>query len=198
MAYIAVSVITANEISIYVDGLDVNYSLYDRQAYWTIGPDTATIYQTGQSSIPAYVSSGGAMTFFGLSPSTTYCIGCDISTSMGFVGLGYIYCTTSSARPPYYYWTYSKVSGGYFNLTASEWNGLTNNINLVRQYKGYSTYWFSTAYTGSQFTAIHWNEAVNAIQGIFGYGYWLSTHSSGDVIYASEMNTMINELNAIP
>ena len=117
---------------------------------------------------------------------------------MGTVWMNDIYVTTAAARPPYFSWTYQKVSGGYFNLTAAEWNAFTANINAVRQYKGLPTYWFTTAYTGQLFTAIHYNEVVYAIQGISGYGYWITTHNQGDVIMASYLNTAVSEINAVP
>ena len=106
------------------------------------------------------------------------------------------YYTTN--RPAYFSWTYDKSSGGSFNLTATEWNNLCSNINAVRVYKGLSVYSFTTASSGNIFYASMYNEAVDAIQGISGYGAYLSTVSSNSIIYASQMNSLVSELNAIP
>lgn len=105
----------------------------------------------------------------------------------------------TQTRPAKFSWTKSKVSGSAFNLTADEWNGLCNNINAVRQYKGLQTYpFFPTAYPGNVFYAEMYNQAVYAIQEISGYGTYLSTMSSGNTITAYCMNILVSELNAIP
>lgn len=113
------------------------------------------------------------------------------------------------ARPNTFSWTngtynpYSgvveKVKGDPFDLTATEWNGLCNNINAVRQYKGLQTYsFFPTASSGAVFYADMYNQAVYAIQGISGYGSALATVSAGSAITAYHMNILVSELNAIP
>lgn len=104
---------------------------------------------------------------------------------------------TPTVRPSKFYWTCTKTSGATFNLTAAEWNGLTANINAVREYCGYSPYSFTTAYRGYNFTAAMYNQAVNAIKGISGYGYYLSTVSKGDTVTAYRLNILRDELNAI-
>ena len=100
-------------------------------------------------------------------------------------------------RPDYFYWTYPKTSGQPFKLTATEWNGLTSNINAVREYCGYLQYGFTTAYRGNQLTAAMYNQAVNAIKGISGYGYYLSTVNKGDPVTAYHLNILVSELNAV-
>lgn len=201
MAYIAYSGVTENSISVYLDGLDSSYSLYDRQAEWYIGTSSSTAVLDGYALIPAFVTQGGNYTFINLQPSTTYYIDCCVITNMGRVWVTGIYITTSApapVRPPLFSWTYAKISGQPFNLTAAEWNGLENNINGVRYYKGYLNYPFSTAYTGAIFTAGHYNQAVMAIKEISGYGAYLSTVNTGDTIYASQMNMLVSEINAVP
>ena len=101
-------------------------------------------------------------------------------------------------RPDYFDWTYTKKSGGSFNLTANEWNRLTANINAVRSYLGYFEHEFTTAYSGDTFTAAMYNEAVWGFQGISGYGDTLSTVSAGDYITADLLNDLVDELNSIP
>ncbi len=101
-------------------------------------------------------------------------------------------------RPSNFSWTYIKTQGGSFNLTATEWNNLTARINAFREYRGLSNYSFTRAYSGNDFTAAMYNQAVNAIKGISGYGSYLSTVSSGDTVTAAGLNLLRDELNAIP
>lgn len=104
----------------------------------------------------------------------------------------------ASARPAKFYWTYPKTQGGAFNLKAAEWNGLLSNINLVRAYKGLSTYPFTFVSTGNTFTAGHYNAAVAAIKDVSGYGGWLNYVNTGQTVTAQMMNVLVSELNAIP
>lgn len=204
MAYIVVSNVTDSTISVYLDGLDSSYSLYDRIAHWYIGLTPATVYNDGNVILPAFVTSGGNNQFNGLLSSTSYYIDCQVETNTGIVNIPGIYVTTSAPgpspgqRPSYFYWTYAKQSGQPFNLTASEWNGLTANVNAVRNYKGYLSYPFTTAYTGNTFTAAMYNQVVNAIQGILGYGTNLSIVNSGETIYAYQMNDLVSAINLVP
>ena len=104
----------------------------------------------------------------------------------------------AAVRPSNFSWTYTKTKGGSFNLTAAEWNALTARINAFREYKGLSSYSFTYAYKGNDFTAAMYNQAVNAIKGISGYGSYLSTVSKGDTVTAAGLNLLRDELNAIP
>ena len=104
----------------------------------------------------------------------------------------------AAVRPSNFSWTYTKTQGGSFNLTAAEWNSLTARINAFREYKGLSSYSFTYAYKGNDFTAAMYNQAVNAIKGISGYGSYLSTVSKGDTVTAAGLNLLRDELNAIP
>ncbi|MBR5235750.1 MAG: hypothetical protein IKW06_00020 [Clostridia bacterium] len=105
---------------------------------------------------------------------------------------------TTPSRPSNFSWTYSKVQGGAFNLTATEWNNFTAKVNAFREYKYLSAYSFTYAYKGNDFTAAMYNQAVNAIKGISGYGSYLSTVSKGDTVTAAGLNLLRDELNAIP
>lgn len=108
------------------------------------------------------------------------------------------YVPPTPSRPDYFSWTYTKRSGRAFNLTADEWNELTSNINEVRRYRGYSNYSFTTAYSGDNFTAKMYNQAVNAIKGISGYGTYIYTVSKGEEVTADLLNDLRDELNAVP
>ena len=107
--------------------------------------------------------------------------------------------TTEADRPAKFSWTYSKTSGGEFNLTATEWNRLTTNINAVRKYKGLSAYGFETASSGGLFKADMYNDAVWSLDAIDS-GIWsryLDTYESGDIIYAYYLNDLKDALNDI-
>ncbi len=104
----------------------------------------------------------------------------------------------AAVRPSNFSWTYTKTKGGSFNLTATEWNNLTARINAFRVYRGLSNYSFTRAYSGNDFTAAMYNQAVNAIKGISGYGSYLYTVSKGDTVTAAGLNALRDELNAIP
>lgn len=164
-----------------------------------------SIYSAGSSSgNNGYTTTA---TFTGLNPSTTYNSSAEIyyynsnypsdSTSWGISNLSLSITTPSAPRPSTFSWTYSKVSGGNMNLTATEWNSLCNNINLVRQYKGLSNYYFETVYSGGTFLANHYNMAVYAIRAISGYSSVLSIVNNGDIIYASLLNNLVSTLNSI-
>lgn len=101
-------------------------------------------------------------------------------------------------RPSNFSWTYSKTSGGSFNLTASEWNSFTSRINEFRDYCDLSSYSFTTAYSGNSFTAAMYRQARTAIQAIDGYGTYIPYVYAGDEITAYMMNVLVSELNAIP
>ena len=105
---------------------------------------------------------------------------------------------TTSTRPEYFSWDTQKVQGQSFKLTAAEWNSLTRNINMIRTYKNYSPYSFTTVYAGDTVTAAIYNEARKAIQSISGYGSSILTVYSLGNITAYALNTLVSELNAIP
>lgn len=198
-----------DSISVYLNNLDAGYSSYDRTVVWQIGTDPNILNYDGQQSLAAYISStySTPYTFNGLSQLTTYYVGCYIyvpSTPTPITLPTVAYTTSANPRPAYFNWDYnpttgttSKIQGQPFDLKATEWNRLTDNINSVRQYKGYSYYWFTTALQGSQFTAAFYNEAVNAINDMLPFFNQLSTVSSGDTITAYLMNIIVTRLNGI-
>lgn len=101
-------------------------------------------------------------------------------------------------RPANFAWTYPKVKGGEFNLTAAEWNALTTRISEFRSYKGLGRYAFTQAVSEGRFTAQMYNQARIAIQGISGFGGYIPTVSKGDTVTADMMNILVSELNVIP
>jgi len=102
-------------------------------------------------------------------------------------------------RPIDFNWTYAKTSGQPFNLTAKEWNDLTLKINEFRvNYKGLSSYTFTTAYSGSTFTAAMFNQAVIAIGAMTNSSYLPTQKNSGESINASYLIGLTDALKSIP
>jgi len=190
MANIAILEKTPNTIYAYLENLDPAYSRNDRYIDWYTDAD----YQ-GTTYLPAYASSGGDIVLSGLSAFTEYIITADVYYYGGHVVL---YDDSEFTRPNYFDWGYAKTSGGSFNLTASEWNALRTNINQVRWYRDYSTASMTIVSQGDDLTASIYNEAVDAIQGIAGYGTYLPTATQGDPVTAYHFNILVSELNAIP
>lgn len=101
-------------------------------------------------------------------------------------------------RPENFEWTYEKVSGGSFNLTADEWNALTARINEFRLYKKLPEYEFSVAEKNKPFTAQMYNQVREAIQEIAGYGTLIPEVEQKQKITEYMLNVVVSELNAIP
>lgn len=205
MASLNINSVTSNSIGVYISGLDSSYSRTDRYVDWYLG---GAFNQT--TSLGAYISQSSVVNFTGLSSDTLYTITGRIFYTL-VAGGAYSYVdvsnsdTTLSGRPPFFYWTYTKTSGGNFNLTASEWNGFMNNLNLVRAYKGVFTIAYTTAYTGNSFTAAMYNQAQPAVNGLYNYmsaqgkAYISATSevSVGDTITANSLNYLQLALNTV-
>jgi len=205
MANLIVNSVTSNSIDVYISGLDTNYSRSDRYVdFWVNGVSNTTIY------LSAYISQTPIITLSGLSPNTYY----DITAIIWYTaveGGSYSYVSitnsaiTSAARPSFFYWTYAKTQGNTFNLTAAEWNGFMDNINLVRAYKGLFTVSYTTAITGNAFTAAMYNQAYSAVNGMYNYMTTMgqayinatSVMSSGDIITANSLNYLQLSLNTV-
>lgn len=163
-----------------------------------------SLVSTGYATVPLTGTYGANYIFTNLMPQTQYDITClvDIPGSPPEIFSGLTVVTDAAPPPvnppPYYSWTYLKNSGEPFNLTAGEWNGLTGNINEVRQWNGYLSYQFTVAYTGNVFTADMYNQAVYAIRGMAGQGSGLSTVAAGSTIYASQLNALVSAINLVP
>ena len=205
MAGIGVYSRTANSVTIYLTSLDTGWESGTRIVNWYLGSaggstPTATSYYKSNTgnSLADKASTSGTVTFDGLSPNTTYGVLCEVY--YGTTKLASITgqaTTAAPSRPDDFAWTNSKVKGGAFNLTASEWNSFTSRINDFRAYKKLSSYSFDTAHKGNEFTAKMYNQARLAIQGISGYGTYIPTVSSGYEVSADALNILVSELNAI-
>ena len=93
-------------------------------------------------------------------------------------------------------WTNPKVSGGQFNLLATEWNGLVNKINSVYSYYGWSTssYPMRQVQSGWNFEAVNdFNKVRLAIGSKRATG--ITDKIAGDQINASYLNTLVEKIN---
>lgn len=207
MAQIVVASKTTTSITVYLGSLDTNYSFSDRRIDW---------YANGtwkaSTNIDAYAGNSDTATLSGLSAGTTYTIkaevykGTDITPFATFTKSVTTESSTS-ARPSKFSWTKSIVEQGKDAIIyATEWNELTENINEVRAYrkaKGYTVstpteYSFTTAVKGNDLTADMFNEVLEAISGISGYGTWFREFSKGEDCTAQLLNSVVTELNTIP
>lgn len=197
MAQIVIASQTSTSVTVYLGGLDTNYSYDDRRIDWYIGY-TYKAY----TNIGAKASQSASATLTGLHAGVTYTIyakvfkGSEIEPFATF-SKSVTIKTDPSTRPNKFSWTNAKASGNPFNLTATEWNNLTENINDVRVYKTMAEYSFTTAVKGNNFTATMYNQAVKAIKGISGYGTSLSEVSKGDTVTAKKLNDLVTAINAV-
>ena len=196
-ATIIASGVSTTQINAYVTGLDTSYGRNDRSIDWYINDSYYT-----EMSIGAQVSETDICSFYGLTPGTEYQIYAIIFyTNNGVINSKkldtVIVSTLSSNRPGRFEWDAPKVSGGRFNLTATEWNALQQNINDVRSYKGYSEYSFTTAYKGNPVTAVMYNQCINAINTIHSSSLTVYQVSKGDTITAVAINRLRDLINEV-
>lgn len=104
---------------------------------------------------------------------------------------------TVNSKPSAFSWTYSKILGKDFNLTAIEWNNFTGKINEFRSWKGLNNYSFTTAVKGNTFTYTMFNQAVTAINAMYSNNP-LSSVSKGDTVTAYILNNIVSVLNDVP
>ena len=99
-------------------------------------------------------------------------------------------------------WDNPKVSGEEFNLTASEWNAfikhLQNKVLGINWNCSTTTYPYTTAVKGNNFTYTHFNQAVKMIKAI---GFYATVPSISyvnkyDVVKASYFSSLLSALNA--
>ena len=173
-----------------------NHSFTNGQSY---APSGIVSYITAPSSTSNSCVVEGTIT--GQSQGTTY-------TLYGFAqaanGLYYTcssdsITTLGSARPAYFYWDNSKVSGNSFDIKATEWNRMIQNIKDVHIYKlgsyNASNYPMSNVSSEGIFYADRFNECRYAIGSLNSTGIY--TKYPGDIIYASDINTLSTKLNEI-
>lgn len=134
--------------------------------------------------------------------------GHSVSTSVGTITLN----VSFSNRPELFTWgdgSTVKTSGKEFDITASEWCALLDNINAVRKYKGESEFtqnsytlsdyynYFTYPVSGQTFRYQHYNQALNAITGMLGTGYNANAVKKGDPVTAAKINLLVEWLNGI-
>lgn len=151
------------------------YRLYWRLATETIA--TAADFATTEDF---------TYTVTGLTPETEYSVNvAHWETSPTVDGSDYILMgaqsitTESSAPARPSNWAWESVAAGAsvptYNdklapVSASEWNGFCARINAFREYKGLSSYPFTTVTAGTSFSAAIAREAISAIDAIPGAG----------------------------
>ncbi|MBR4022861.1 MAG: hypothetical protein IKI94_09790 [Ruminococcus sp.] len=219
MASIQFSSIGTNSCSVRLTGLDTSWSGGTRYVYYyfdTGGYPNEEDYSnyTSGSNISNGASSGGGGTVYGLSAGTRYYCRCyvyydkTITTETGSYTETTRLTTISGtfySRPYDWNWTTSISTSsiipmdkyGFHPVTATEWNNFTDRINDFRLYAGYSTYSFSTVSQYQQFTPAIYNQAVRAIKGISGYGYYLSEINDDTVLCANIFTSLEDELNKV-
>lgn len=93
-------------------------------------------------------------------------------------------------------WTFPKVSGGEFNLTAEEWNDFTERINAFRSYKGLAAYPLTKVSAGQNVSASVCNDARYAIRGLSTLVPIPGVVSNKDIITAAYFNSLVQSLNS--
>ncbi|WP_156158196.1 hypothetical protein [Gordoniibacillus kamchatkensis] len=167
MADIVVTSIGNTGAQFYIENLgylwDTNqYS----QAYATVnGVSTAPVYPPSPPGT-GYTTGWGNIT--GLSPGTSYvAYGYVVTAPPGnaTVACGsFAFTTTGTARPALFDWSISKASGVRLQVSAQEIKNLQDNINAVRNYKGFTPYSFTTWPVGATANSVAlWTEIYNAI-----------------------------------
>lgn len=117
------------------------------------------------------------------------------ATASSSWGWAYSYTYYRTTKPSSFAWTYSKVSGGVFNLTATEWNNFRARINTFRQYRVLSDYSYSSVSTGGQFYGSDFTQALDKLNDMASLSVY--SHYTGDPIYANYLNNMVTALNSI-
>lgn len=113
----------------------------------------------------------------------------------------------SSGRPAMFSWDTPKVKGAIFDLTASEWCRLLDNINAVREYMGYSIMptgtgvaTFTYPSKGNNFTALMYNQCIYAMSekdNVRWINYDDHSVQKGDPITAAKLNFLMDTINSI-
>lgn len=174
-------------VNLYKDGAIVNSYDFDVTAETTSG--TSVIETSGLASGTYEVK---ISTHYG----NIWCVDAD--------GNGYSISTTlvlDSQRPENFEWTYPKLAGQEVNITALEWQSLTDKINEFRRYCGFADFAFgTTAITGEDFTDDIYNEAREALQDILQYSVMVGTIesvASGQKVTAYSLNIFEEAINSI-
>lgn len=109
----------------------------------------------------------------------------------------------SRPRPASFNWNSAKTTGGTYNLTYSEWNGLLDKINEFRAYKGLAQLSYSRTVTSGAIsgivapTASSFNAAINGINSMPRTIAPPAQVGVGASITADRLNDLRNSLNSI-
>lgn len=161
---------STTEIAVRAEGLDQDYTGTWVFQWYIYDTDWNEIDTISKSRSGGYANST-TVTFGGLDPGTEYYIDAKVFFDVGVKQyddwIDNISCTTESSRPYDFSWDVEKVQGEPITITANEWANLQNNINLVRNYKGYSDYNFTSVSVGDNITAEIYNECISAIHTVY-------------------------------
>lgn len=194
---------------LYVNNITSNYAYFG----WTT--DTGTVYSAVQllysdrsvAQATVWIHTPNDYQEYStplnnLSPDTGYiarvCATTDTSGSGQSSWSEYSFTTDaiSNPRPSNFYWTHSFSSGENVNISATEWNAFTSKINEFRVYKGLGNASFTTVTSGMDISATIFNQARNAVLGIYSTSV-PSVLSGVTDLYASYFNTLANDLNLV-
>lgn len=204
----------ATKIAVRARGFDEKYP-YDWKIYWYVYENNFQI-QNDSDTVYAGDDRSDTITFSGLTPETKYKISLrvryEIDNSYKYHYAEDIYITTesessSSNRPDYFEWDSPKVKGQPFNITAEEWGNLLDNINAVREYKGYSAISstsnadaiarFYYPSKGDNFLASMYNQCIYAFEDMELLDYSSYRVLKGDPITADAINFLVETINSI-
>lgn len=207
----------ATQIAVRAEGFDKKYP-YDWKIYWYVYENNSQI-QNDTDTVGAGDDHSKTITFSGLIPDTEYIISLRIrykvNGSYKYYYAEDIFITTksessSSNRPDEFTWkdgTKEKQSGKPFDITAEEWGNLLDNINAVREYKGYSAISstsnadaiarFYYPSKGDNFLASMYNQCIYAFEDMELLDYSSYRVLKGDPITADAINFLVETINSV-
>lgn len=185
--------VTSTSIYVYVTGADNEELSYFR---FMLKRGGSTIVNITKNAYGTYDYSDH--TFTGLDPDTTYTVEVRVVDAAGnWTGKSHTITTDAPSAPSDWSWYTSKTSGGTFNLGAEEWKDFFNRINDFRSYKGWGSYSYTPPTVDGIFTASMYNQARNAINTMNPPTSIPISRSSGDIVYAYDINRLRDSLNSI-
>ena len=208
------------QIAVRARGFDTNYFEANWELIWYIHDPSlsgTTLIDTISDEVSAGDSSSSTIIFDGLSPETTYEIELRVRYYVdGKRKTEWFYETfltesesSSSSRPDKFKWKdgKEKQSGEPFDITAEEWGNLLDNINAVREYKGYSAISstsnadaiarFYYPSKGDNFLASMYNQCIYAFEDMELLDYSSYRVLKGDPITADAINFLVETINSV-
>lgn len=208
------------KIAVRARGFDTNYFEANWELIWYIHDPSlsgTTLIDTISDEVSAGDSSSSTIIFDGLSPETTYEIELRVRYYVdGKRKTEWFYETfstesesSSSSRPDKFKWKdgKEKQSGEPFDITAEEWGNLLDNINAVREYKGYSAIsstsnadaiaFFYYPSKGDNFLASMYNQCIYAFEDMGLLNYSSYRVLKGDPITADVINFLVETINSV-